>query len=334
MKSQDLHKMPDEKKSMMFKLFQLRSEAESSVIALGQNHLNIHFKRFEGFVREALYHPDAMVYVKDSRWDMNSKKMVRKGTVVTFVLPTLSKNIATAAMEKMSLVFQDQGLLVVNKSSSLPSQATFKPWEDNMFHQILCARLIEKNFPKVMPYVGMHHRLDRDTSGLMIFSEKKSNNKELSDLFKSRKILKKYWTIVEDSEEKLKAGDQWSEDGAIDRLKHQKHKFKFGVVETGGQEALTQFKVISQLNNPQENTESGETSKARFLLECYPKTGRTHQIRVHLRHKGLKIVGDPIYGTGGKQKPMRLHAQSLKFKFNNKEMDFSALPSWPENLGF
>lgn len=317
----------------MYKLVQFKAETTGTLMDLGRLYLQAHFQSFSGFAKEAMEVSGSHFYVKDHRWDQSKAKKVpvQKGATLTLVLPTTSPKLATAVGPDFfdRCVYCEDGLLVANKPSGLPSQSTFKPWEDNLYHQILLSRLLQKGFPKNLPYLGMHHRLDRDTSGLLLFSEKKSNNKPLSDLFTNRKIKKHYWALVRFEGGRqgaaLSTGQSWTEDSPIGRLRHQKIKFKFGVTAEG-QTAQTRFQVLKLL----------EPGLA--WIKCQPITGRTHQIRVHLRHRGYKIVGDPVYGTGARDRPMRLHAQSLAFhwkkkgKEKEKPLHFQAQPHWPETL--
>ncbi|MCX7641869.1 MAG: RNA pseudouridine synthase [Elusimicrobiales bacterium] len=146
------------------------------------------------------------------------------------------------------------------------------------------------------------HRIDKDTSGLIVFARNKYIHRDLSILFENRKIIKKYLAIV------------W---GIIDKkIKIDKPIREFASGRCGvdyrGKNALTYITPIKQLN---EFT----------LIEAYPFTGRRHQIRVHLYDIGHPIVGDPLYGDLPKQKKyfrMFLHSAYISFYFNDYKYSF------------
>jgi 23S rRNA pseudouridine1911/1915/1917 synthase len=118
----------------------------------------------------------------------------------------------------------------------------------------------------------------------------------LSYLFKERNVKKTYRAIVEGNTKK----EQWTVEGNIGR--HPVERRRMAVLKTGGRTAETSFKVLRVL-------------KGFTYLEAYPKTGRTHQIRVHLAHAGYPIVGDEVYGKKAKALMPRplLHAYRIEF---------------------
>src|SRR3989344_1132494 len=141
---------------------------------------------------------------------------------------------------------------------------------------------------------GIVHRLDRGTSGVIITAKNQKAQKWLQKQFSTRKVNKIYTAIVEGVPTPTEA----IIDASIERNPARPQTFKVG---GNGRSAQTKYKVIKKLN---------KSSKLYSLLELEPKTGRTHQLRVHLKYIGHPIVGDPVYGHGGER--MYLHAKSLE----------------------
>ena len=143
---------------------------------------------------------------------------------------------------------------------------------------------------------GIVHRLDKGTTGVILVAKDSKTQEMLSHLFKERSVKKTYRAIVEGNPKK----EQWTVEGNIGR--HPVERKKMAVLKTGGRTAETSFKVLKML-------------KGFTYLEAYPKTGRTHQIRVHLAHGGYPIVGDETYGKKAKALTPRplLHAYRIEF---------------------
>jgi 23S rRNA pseudouridine1911/1915/1917 synthase len=143
---------------------------------------------------------------------------------------------------------------------------------------------------------GIVHRLDKGTTGVILVAKDSKTQEMLSHLFKERSVKKTYRAIVEGNPKK----EQWTVEGNIGR--HPVERKKMAVLKTGGRTAETSFKVLRAL-------------KGFTYLEAYPKTGRTHQIRVHLAHGGYPIVGDETYGKKAKAMAPRplLHAYRIEF---------------------
>ncbi|MCX5817584.1 MAG: RluA family pseudouridine synthase [Proteobacteria bacterium] len=143
---------------------------------------------------------------------------------------------------------------------------------------------------------GIVHRLDKDTTGVIIVAKDSRTQEMLSALFKERSVRKTYRAVVEE----IVMKNEGIIEGNIGR--HPTNRKKMAVLKEGGRDASTAFKVIKRLN--------GFT-----YIEAYPKTGRTHQIRVHLTHMGHPIVGDEAYGKRAKhvtERPL-LHAHRIEF---------------------
>lgn len=133
---------------------------------------------------------------------------------------------------------------------------------------------------------GIVHRLDRDTSGLMVAAKDDRTQKALQDLIRLRVLDRRYVVLVH--------GYVAPDDGTIVTGIARSTKDRLRMVvsdDPGAREAITTFKTL-------ERFEAGRRDEGYSLLECHLYTGRTHQIRVHMRHIGHPVVGDPLYGKG------------------------------------
>ena len=133
---------------------------------------------------------------------------------------------------------------------------------------------------------GIVHRLDRDTSGLMVAAKDDRTQKALQDLIRLRVLDRRYVVLVH--------GYVAPDDGTIVTgiARSTKDRLRMAVSDDpGAREAITTFKTL-------ERFEAGRRDEGYSFLECHLYTGRTHQIRVHMRHIGHPVVGDPLYGKG------------------------------------
>ena len=159
------------------------------------------------------------------------------------------------------------------------------------------------------------HRLDKGTTGVILVAKDTKTQEMLSALFKERGVYKTYRAIVEGIVKK----EEGRIEGNIGR--HPTDRKRMAVLKQGGRDALTFFKVVARLN--------GFT-----YIEAYPKTGRTHQIRVHLAHTGHPIVGDDLYGKKARNMAERplLHAYKIEFKHPVKGTPILIEAPLPEDI--
>jgi 23S rRNA pseudouridine1911/1915/1917 synthase len=142
---------------------------------------------------------------------------------------------------------------------------------------------------------GIVHRLDKETSGCLVVAKNDLAHQSLAAQFAGRTVEKTYLAIVEGT---LRRGS-----GVVDAAigRHRSNRQKMAVDATGkGREAVTHYRVLA-------------AADGLSLVECQPKTGRTHQIRVHLKHLGHPLAGDPVYGRRGHFERHLLHAWKLAF---------------------
>lgn len=173
------------------------------------------------------------------------------------------------------VIYEDEEVLVVNKPAGLLSEAKGE----------YCPEKTLADFGLIV------HRLDRDTSGVVILAKNEEMQKFLKKQFQDRKVHKTYYAIVE-GHLKLRIARV-----DLPLMRDFKRPTTFRV-DPNGKEAETFYQVL-------------RVSKKYSLVELKPTTGRTHQLRVHMKYLGHPILGDPVYGEGGESR-MFLHAQKLE----------------------
>jgi len=185
-----------------------------------------------------------------------------------------------------AIVYQDQDLLAVSKPSGIASQRT--PYQLKGTLEYWVAE--EFGRQGVREPVRVIHRLDRGTSGVMLFPKHRQAAAYLSDLFKQGTIRKRYLALVSG----VPNANEWEENGPIGKQASSRY-----AVMAEGRAARTQLRCLA-------------TADGQALIEARPLTGRTHQIRVHLAAAGLPIVGDTTYG-GAAAPRLLLHCSGLEF---------------------
>ena len=191
----------------------------------------------------------------------------------------------------IDIVYEDDDLLIINKASGM----VVHPAPGNYTGTLVNALLYRFNLTSgdsMRP--GIVHRLDKDTSGLMLVAKNDFTHEKLSEMIAKKEVERKYLAIVD--------GVIKHETGTIDAPigRDINNRQKMAVTDVNSKEAVTNFKVLERFNN---NT----------LIECILETGRTHQIRVHLSYIGYPVNNDPLYGRG-KCTPFgqMLHSYSIK----------------------
>ncbi|MBQ0768856.1 MAG: RluA family pseudouridine synthase [Bizionia sp.] len=214
-------------------------------------------------------------------------------------------------MPNVEIIEENNDYIIVNKMAGLISEKS--PFENITVENQVFDHLLKS---KKKPYVGVIHRLDRVTSGVLIFAKKKSTLVEFNALFSSRQMQKTYYAIVKNEPAKNK--------GQLNHylIKNNLEK-RADIVETKVKDALQcslSYLVIGK-------------NDFGYLLEIKPKTGRFHQIRAQLAHIGLPIIGDEKYGSDQKYLPLSicLHAQKITYKDPSTKELKSAEASLPKN---
>jgi 23S rRNA pseudouridine1911/1915/1917 synthase len=198
----------------------------------------------------------------------------------------------------LDVVYEDKDLLIVNKAAGMVVHPAPGHYDDTLVNALI-ARYpdIQREDSEQRP--GIIHRLDKDTSGLIIIARNAATHAALAEQMKRHEIVKRYLALVEG----IVALDQGSIDAPIGR--NPRHRQQMAITTVGSRAARTHFRVLERF-----------AQHTLLLLEL--ETGRTHQIRVHLKAIGHPIVGDPVYGSGrsirgSTLKRQFLHAYQLKF---------------------
>lgn len=191
----------------------------------------------------------------------------------------------------LDIVYADEDLAIVDK----PAGLTTHPGAGQADGTLQNALLYRFGQTAVVPRAGIVHRLDKDTSGLLVVALNLSAHAHLAAQIADRDVEREYDTLIQG--EMISGG---SIDAPIGR--HPRDRLKMAVVERGGREAITHYRVTERFNN-----------YTRLAVRL--QTGRTHQIRVHLSHLRYPIVGDPLYGTpprcSGMDEALRTALQSF-----------------------
>lgn len=198
---------------------------------------------------------------------------VRSGELVEIHLDGLPLEIFSLSAEQ--ILFQDRFLLAVIKPAGVETQPTPARYKGTLYEALL-RHLHNPYRPLDQPELGMVQRLDRETSGVMVFSIHAKAHKALTQAFTDRKVDKRYLALVQ--------GRPGAEAGEIrSQLGRSRHGNKMLSVKQGGKEAITRYRVL-------------ESFAGASLIELELLTGRSHQIRVHCSEQGFPLLGDSLYG--------------------------------------
>lgn len=242
---------------------------------------------------------------------LNPKSRIYKGDTIEILDASKDKTTLSANPIHLEVEFEDDSLMVINKPSGMVVHPGSNTGNDTLVHALIahCGDAIKGVGDKDRP--GIVHRLDKDTSGLIVVAKNSDCHSKLQSLFSNREVYKEYECLV--------VGHPNKDSGVVEVFmgRHPTARVKMAVLETG-RYSKTEWSVLKKYE------------KFSHLL-CRIHTGRTHQIRVHMQSIGHSILGDQLYGYKTKFLPntqiprFLLHAKKLAFRHPKfgKELEFS-----------
>ncbi len=206
-------------------------------------------------------------------------RKVEVGDVVTLALPPLVDADPQPENIPLDILYEDDDLLVINKPAGMVVHPAVGNYTGTLVNALLfhCGDSLSGINGVKRP--GIVHRLDKDTSGLMMVAKNDFAHHHLSEQLQDRSLSRVYLALV--------LGVPFPHKGRVETLigRHPANRLKMAVVTKGGKEAATNFIVRENFRG------------AMSLVECHLESGRTHQIRVHMDHMGFPLIGDPLYGA-------------------------------------
>jgi 23S rRNA pseudouridine1911/1915/1917 synthase len=258
-----------------------------------------------------------------------ASRLLSRGETVTVRLPENEppRTLQPRAMP-LSIVFEDEQLAVIDKPAGLVVHPAPGHWDDTLVNALVARGTTLAGGAEGRP--GIVHRLDRDTSGLMIVAKTDVAHRRLGAAIAGRRVRRTYaalaWGHLDSSSLRI--------DAPVARHPHDRKRM---IVSPSGRPARTDASVVARFDVVD-------------LLRLELHTGRTHQIRLHLEHVGHPVVGDPVYGGGGSRRisgvqrksaevigratpRQALHAAALAFRHPVSGAPLEFTSEWPEDLG-
>jgi 23S rRNA pseudouridine1911/1915/1917 synthase len=246
---------------------------------------------------------------------------VRQGEEVVLLLPVEESADLLPEAIPLDIVYEDQALLVVNKPAGMVVHPAPGHPGGTLVNAVLahCPQLAAGDDDRP----GIVHRLDRDTSGLILVAKSERARRALQRQFKERQVRKAYLALLDGHLQPA-----WGRvEAPVGRDPHHRQRMK---VLAGGREAATEYHVLEQFAH-----QVGPAAGDYTLIEAQPITGRTHQIRVHFASVGHPVVGDEVYGRRKTTLPVPrqfLHARRLGFKHPSTGQRLDLEAPLPEEL--
>jgi 23S rRNA pseudouridine1911/1915/1917 synthase len=233
--------------------------------------------------------------VKVNNKIIKSNYKLKSNDVVSISIPELVELKVEAEEIGLDILYEDSDVIVVNKAQGMVVHPAVGNNNGTLVNALLnhCKDLSGIN-GVMRP--GIVHRIDKDTSGVLVVAKNDNAHNKLSEQLKDHSMTRVYFALVEG---KLK-NDVGTIDAPLGRKANERIKF---AVTSNGKRAVTHYKVLERFNSC-------------TLVQCKLETGRTHQIRVHMAYIGHPLVGDPVYGFKKQKYKLEgqlLHAATLGF---------------------
>ena len=235
---------------------------------------------------------------------------VKEGESFVLTMPPAIDAVPEPQEIPLEIVYQDEDIVVVNKPAGMVVHPAAGAWDHTMVNALLfwCRDLSGIGGVK---RPGIVHRIDQETSGLLVVAKNDAAHKFLCEQFAEHSIDRTYLAFCFG----VPMPTQGTIEGNIGRSAYDRKKM--AIVAKGGKPAITHYRVIENFKG------------AASLVECHLETGRTHQIRVHLTSKGHGLIGDKIYGS--KRKILNKSLEAAQRKFIE---DFPRQALHAQSLGF
>ncbi len=238
--------------------------------------------------------------IKQEKVSVNGKVIPSSYSVKAGEIITIEDDLDfSITLEKenilLDVVYEDEYLLIINKESGMVVHPAPGNYHGTMVNALLYHFSLS-NLDSIRP--GIVHRIDKDTSGLLVVAKDDKTHELLSEMIKEKKVKRIYIALVDG----IIPHETGTIDAPIGRDIDNRQKMK--VTDVNSKDAITHFKVLKRFPNANQT-----------LIECELETGRTHQIRVHMAYIGYPIYNDPVYG---KRKTVTafgqfLHSQKIQF---------------------
>lgn len=256
-------------------------------------------------IRKAL---DSGYIIVNNRTERFASRVISCGDIISInILDRKKTEEELIKITEPFIIYEDPSILVINKPPFVLSQKTCNP------KKLDAKSLIHKYFKEQNRIIDskliLCHRLDKETSGVLVFAKSKESAEWIMSQFKERNCKKTYEALCYG----VSREPSWTQKNYLSSLDNKEQKVK--IVNSGGKTAITCFKTLKR-----------NELKRISLIECQPLTGRSHQIRVQLTNKGLGILGDKKYSNQEQvntKKPQifyhyhLLHSKKLKIKPNS-----------------
>ncbi|MDO4690878.1 MAG: RluA family pseudouridine synthase [Fusobacterium sp.] len=245
----------------------------------------------------------------DSKICKKNGKKLKTGNIVLVNIPEEEDIDINPENIPLKIIYEDENFILINKKYDMVVHPAYGNYTGTLVNALMYyTQNLSTVNGKIRP--GIIHRLDKDTSGLIMVAKNNNSHAKLASMFVNKTVHKTYLCIVKGnfSEERR--------EGRIENFvgRDIKDRKKMAIVEKNGKIAISNYKVIQQVDKYS-------------LVEVEIETGRTHQIRIHMKSINHPILGDNIYGSSNDMaKRQMLHAYKLEFKnpIDDKDYEFTA----------